>query len=289
MPFLFRAHAASHIGGRANNEDAYLINEELGLFIVADGMGGHEKGEVASWFTSTSLEAIIGALKHNRREDTLDETAPAIAAADNDDRLLEYAVMRINRRLHEQNEAAVTRFAGAADHADDGIGALLARRKRMGTTLVSLLIRGRYAWVTHIGDSRAYRIAADSIERLTRDHTWVEEKMRSGELTPEEARTHQKRNVIMRSVGFHEDVEADIERFTVHPPERFLLCTDGLSNIVPEKDLLELGRLPDVRSACDRMVALAVDRGGRDNVTAVLVEVSKGAKPESASSKEFTD
>lgn len=275
--YLLKAHAASDIGGRKNNEDAYLINEDMGLFIVADGMGGHDKGEVASWFTSQNLEGIVDVLKQGEMGETLDDITPHLKFVDDDD-LLVYAIMRINRRLYEENQKEVEKTTAPAGSAEAEFAALTARKKRMGTTLVSLLIRGRRAWLAHVGDSRAYRISSDSIQRLTHDHTWIAERIRKGEITPDEAKMHEKRNIITRSVGFKKDVEADIDVITIYSPERFLLCSDGLSNVVREKEMFELGRSADIREACERMVDLAVDRGGSDNITAVIVDVSKSTE-----------
>lgn len=288
--FSIRALGATDVGQRKNNEDAFLINEDLGLFIVADGMGGHDKGEVASWFTSENLEKIIAAHSTSDGNATLDPLPASGEEMDFDD-LLTYAVISINRRLFEQNEAESTGlFASKKD--DDGIGALLRKKSRMGTTLISLLIRENRVYITHVGDSRAYRICAGSIQRLTHDHSWVEEKIRSGEITPEEAKTHKKRNVITRSVGFKPEVEADIDVLTVYPPERYLLCSDGLSNVVSEDELLSLASIENMQEACGELIDLAKLNGGKDNITCVLIDFASPAIADSdghSELKEFTD
>lgn len=276
--YFLKAHAVSDVGGRKNNEDAHLIDEGMGLFIVADGMGGHDKGEVASWFTSESLERIVTTLKQGQRDETLDEVTDHIKLAGDDD-LLVYAVMRINRRLYVENEKELAKVSAPPGSAEAEFAALTAKRRRMGTTLISLLVRGGRAWLTHVGDSRAYRISNDSIQLLTYDHTRVAERIRSGEITSEQAKVREKRNIITRSVGFKRDVEADIDVLTIHPPERFLLCSDGLSNVVDEKNLLALARTPDISEACESMVELAKKLGGLDNITAMLVDIS--TRPES--------
>lgn len=253
--FRFRSAFASDVGGRVNNEDAFLIDEDLGLFIVADGIGGCDKGEVASWFASEHLAKIVkDALRPHASDDTMDEFLPS--QGDPED-LLQYAVLSANHRLYGLNEAGPPADA----------------KRKMGTTLVSLFFSGNKVFITHVGDSRAYRLAEGSIQLLTHDHSWVEERVREGLLTPEEARTHKKKNIITRSVGFKPEVEVDIDALTVYPRDRFLLCSDGLSNMLKENDILFLGKKTDLQAACNEMVELAKNRGGKDNITAILVEV----------------
>lgn len=264
------AAAYSDIGQRKNNEDAWLVDEKIGLFLVADGMGGHEKGEIASSFTVASLNKIISSLKKTKGHDTFDHDEPYLVRASRDD-LIKYAVFITNKKIYDDNEMAIANATKGYEWSE--IAVEIAKKKRMGTTLVSMLLHDKQAYITHIGDSRAYRIAQGSIERLTEDHSWVEEQVRLGKLTPEEASVHKKRNVITRSVGFKKDVDADIDVLQIKPPERFLLCSDGLSNIVDEGSLLRLGQMKDVRVACYEMVKLAKDRGGRDNITALMVDV----------------
>lgn len=280
--FRFRSSFASDVGGRADNEDAYLVDENLGLFIVADGMGGCDKGEVASWFASEHLATIIKKIRKQHVDTTLDEFSPDL---ERPEELLRYSVLSANHRLYKSNEELLKRGGEAA--ASD-------IRRKMGTTLVSLLFQGNKVYITHVGDSRAYRVAEGSIQMITRDHSWVEERVREGVLTPAEARTHEKRNIITRSVGFKAEVEADIDVLTVYPGDRFLLCSDGLSNVLKDNDLLFYGNQPDLQASCNEMVGLAKKRGGKDNITVVLVEVAVLKRPPETSEeseeglKEFT-
>lgn len=267
-----RSVAMSDIGARKNNEDAYLTDNDLGLFIVADGMGGHEKGEVASWFTSEQLRKIMDSSDIDCCEGTLrDDLDIDSCKASN---VIEYAVMTINKRLYDLNEKMAAKVAHPPGSYEAEMAALKAKKK-MGTTLVSLFVVGRNAYVVNIGDSRAYRIRNNKIERITQDHSWVEEQLRKGVLTPEEIERAGKKNVITRSVGFKNNVKADIAEVKLSSPERYLLCSDGLSNMVKEDELLEFGRDYEAREGCRRMIELAKDRGGRDNITAVLIEVSE--------------
>ncbi|MFA4973423.1 MAG: protein phosphatase 2C domain-containing protein [bacterium] len=275
-----RARAASDIGQRANNEDAFLVDEAAGVFIVADGMGGHDKGEVASWFTSESLDKIVRRTAPAGGDATL-EPISSDGMWDGVDpaRLMEFAVLIINKKLFDLNEKEIEKaFPGGGAGPDDEFQKRFKARHRMGTTLVSLLVRDGKIYIAHVGDSRAYRLADGRIELLTHDHTWVEDRIRSGELPPEAALTHEKRNVITRSVGFKEEVRADINVLSMKPPERFLLCSDGLSNVLGEADILDFGSMDDLQTACDRMVEAAKDRGGRDNITTLIVEVTESTE-----------
>jgi len=263
----FKARAASDIGMRGSNEDAYLVDEDLGLFVVADGMGGHDKGEVASWFTSENLGKIVRSLKSTARDDTLDDVLIDLKSASQDE-LIQYAVLIINRRLYEENEKVAAKSAVEAGSAEAEFAALAGNRKKMGTTLVSIFMRNGRAYISHIGDSRAYHIAGETVECLTRDHS-----------------NPTKRNVLTRSVGIKEGVVADITVLNLNPPERFLLCSDGLSNMVDNAMILSFAKKPDISSACFGLVNAAKERGGRDNITAILIDVF----PDSASFREDTD
>lgn len=262
------------VGQRKNNEDAFLINDTLGLFIVADGMGGHDQGEVASWYTSEGIERIISIAKGDSGHTTLDDGTPIAAELLSDDELIQYAVMVINRRLFEKNEE-ICKLNPANDGSAESIfSSLVAKKRRMGTTLVSLLVKGNRAYIAHVGDSRAYRIGGGKLSLLTTDHSLVAEMVRNGTLSPEQAINHEKKNVITRSVGFKPDVKTDIDALTLYPPERFLLCSDGLSGVLTEEEIFTLSSKQGLREACSSLVELAKKKGGRDNITCVLVEVT---------------
>jgi serine/threonine protein phosphatase PrpC len=295
----FNAYGLTDVGTRKKNDDAFLIDEDLGLFLVADGIGGHEKGEVASWFTVENLQKII-ASTGSARDGHM--TLEPIDDGDwTDDALLGYAVLVINKQLYDLGQ----KRAKASP---------MAAIRTMGTTLVSLLARGDRAYVTNIGDSRAYRIAQGQIKQLTQDHSWIEERVRSGELSreladqfaprnitiemrrkhrdgelsPEEEMLFKKKTTIMRSVGTKEEVEADITVLDIRAQERYLLCSDGLSNFVDEKDLLEFGQMNDLKKACEELVDLALVNGSKDNITVLLVDVRTAADKPSADEGHFT-
>lgn len=270
---ILRASAASDVGQRSGQEDAWLINEKLGLFIVADGIGGHDKGEVASRFTVENLDRRIESVEQDNaptEDERLELRQP------DDEELLELAVLSINKQLYMENEKELARLEAVTrlNSTGEALPAAVSRKKRMGTTLVSLLIRGKRAYITHIGDSRAYRIGGDTIQLLTQDHSWAGEQARSGDISHSGAASHTKRHVLTRSVGCASNVKADIDVLTLYPPERFLLCSDGLSNVVSEDEMLTLARHPDIDTVTSELVDLAKANGGRDNITAVLVDVA---------------
>jgi serine/threonine protein phosphatase PrpC len=235
---------------RLNNEDNYLINEELCLFVVCDGMGGHAGGEFASAIAVNTVEEVLSNL----------ETSPEIEAAREDGSVevmrerLRYAIRLAGKRIHEKARAE-PEYHG------------------MGTTCLVLLVDGGNAFVAHVGDSRGYLLRDGRIEQLTEDHSLVNERVRQGLLTPEQAKTHKLKNIITRSLGYTEDVEIDIQVRAVRRGDRFLLCSDGLSNLVEAAVLGETVRAHSPQEAARTLVRLACERGGDDNITAIVARV----------------
>lgn len=252
-----KACAATDIGQRPNNEDSFLINEKLGLFIVADGMGGHELGEYASWFASKKVERLIGMLDDLMSPAGTESIQPYSHVREGNepyDVYLRYAISVVHKEL--KKKAAKNKMERA-----------------MGTTLVSLLFRKNKVYIANIGDSRAYKISGGNLVQVTHDHSVVARRMRMGELTQEEAKTARGRNIITKCIGVKESAEADIYAMTLYPRERFLICTDGLSGVLDEKTISGLVAIRNVRKCCHSLVSAARDLGGRDNITAILVEV----------------
>ncbi len=241
---------------RSLNEDSVLAlelvrivqsqPEPLGLYAVADGMGGHSAGEVAS---STIVNSLT-----SRAVDDLSRTM--LSAIDPVDYLswLRGLVETANRALYDMRKEAGT---------------------DMGSTLVAAVVDGRQAYVAHVGDSRAYLISGGTIRRLTEDHSLVERLVATGQITAEQARTHEQRNVIYRTMGDKAKVEVEAAAFPVSPGDRLLLCSDGLSGMVDDPTLLSLIRAaPSLPAACEAMVAAANAAGGTDNISAVLIEIA---------------
>lgn len=237
---------------RTNNEDNYLINDELGLYVVCDGMGGHAGGEFASAIAVNTVEEVLASL----------ETTPEIEAAADDGPIevmrerLRYAVRLAGKRIHEK-------------------AAVEPEYKGMGTTCLALLVDGGNAYVAHVGDSRGYLVRDGRIEQLTEDHSLVNERIRAGLLTPEQARNHKLKNIITRSLGYTEEVEIDIQVRAVRRNDRFLLCSDGLSNLVDPAEMGEILRGSGPQEAARRLVHVACERGGDDNITAIVARVDE--------------
>src|SRR6266511_1002607 len=235
---------------RATNEDAFLADDALGLYVVADGMGGHAAGEVAS---QEAVETIHGMVKQGLRA-----LPKLIGPLDNDRaraacRLLEGAV-----------QAATYMVYALAELDRDKSG--------MGTTISALLTLGEYAVTAQVGDSRIYRIHEGLVTQITEDHTLFSWQLKQGLITPEQARHSPHRNVITRAVGNRDYVEVDTGLVMLSPGDRFLLCSDGLHGYLRE-DEISVVTLLGAEDAVRRFVDIANDRGGKDNITAILVEV----------------
>jgi len=230
----FEAGAATHVGKvRHNNEDNYLIHPRAGLWAVADGMGGHLSGEIASGIVVEELGAV---------------SPPASAAA-----LLascEAQLVAANGRLRE-----------------------LSRQHNgtIGTTVVVLLVHDRHYACVWSGDSRIYRIRAGAIEQVTVDHTEAQELIAAGSLTAAEARTWPRRNVITHAIGVADDPELEMVDGGLLPGDTFVLCSDGLTAHVDDNEILAAAAGAAPQEACDALVALTLDRGAVDNVTVVVV------------------
>ena len=232
---------------RDRNEDAFLIHDEMQLFVVADGMGGHVGGSLASTLAVTTIEQDVGA--HLLRLDEA-EADPVDHARQG----LRDAVRAAGRRIH------------AEASANPGW-------KGMGTTVVAVLLLDKNAYVAHVGDSRVYLLREGGIAQITDDHSLVAESVRDGLLTEEQAKRHRMRNVITRALGFHEDVEVDVQVHAVRKGDRFLLCSDGLSGKLDAEEMLAVLDAHELSEAARQLVGHACARGGEDNITAIVVEV----------------
>ncbi len=236
---------------RKHNEDAFARDDELGLYVVADGMGGHAAGEVAS---QESVDTVLGMVRRGRG--VLDE----LVAGSPDDQTLYRAV-----RLLESAVQAATYLVYAIAEQDP-------ERKGMGTTLSALLLAGPYAITAQVGDSRVYLVREGRALALTEDHTLVAWQVKQGLITPEEAERAPHRNVITRAVGSRDYVHVDTGVVRVGVGDAFVLCSDGLHGYLRDEEIppvVEMG--PEL--AVRKFIEMANARGGRDNVTAVVVEL----------------
>jgi protein phosphatase len=234
---------------RSHNEDNFLINEDLNLYVVADGMGGHNGGEYASAICVNTVEEIVESME-------LGDALPV----DDDDPVelvrekLRYALRLSGRRIYEK-AAESAEFHG------------------MGTTAVAMLIDRGNAFVAHVGDSRLYLVRDDRVEQVTEDHSFVARQVKAGVLTEEEAKSHRMRNVIYRSLGYQEDVEVDVQVLAVRRGDRFLLCSDGLSGHMEPHEIYDVLMQNSPQDAARRLIDVACERGGEDNITAVVAAV----------------
>ncbi|MFM7203468.1 MAG: Stp1/IreP family PP2C-type Ser/Thr phosphatase [Myxococcota bacterium] len=238
---------------RQNNEDNYLINDELNLYIVADGMGGHAGGEFASQIAVNTVEEVFTNL------DSVIPQGPASGELTQDAMIqekIEYAIRLAGRRIYEK----------ALEDPE---------YRGMGTTALGIYMSQDRMFISHVGDSRGYRIRKNSIEQLTEDHSLVNEQIKAGILSPEMAKTHRLKNIITRSLGYQEEVEVDTRIEVLEEGDTFLLCSDGLSNMVEEHEMLELVTRYHFQEAANRLIEAANERGGDDNITVVLARVER--------------
>ncbi len=247
---MLRFHARTDVGlKRKHNEDSLLAAEEFGVFVVADGVGGRKAGELASAITVNTFQSYAPQLK---------AAVDAFAADANRDtrngvlQLLDQAANAASRRVYE--------------------AATATGRQGMTTTLVAAVLGGGAAFVVHVGDSRAYLVRDGELRQLTEDHSMVNELIRTGAMTPDDAATSRYRNVITRAVGLYPTVRTDTLHVELLDGDRLLLCSDGLSDMVPAEKLLDLAAQPNLTRAVDELIQAALDRGGRDNVTVIAIE-----------------
>ena len=243
---------------RKENEDAFLILEEEGLLAVADGMGGHAHGEVASALAVQTLkDSFSPGKKRSRIEEAfaVSHSEGRIDRGESLDRyLLRTAIEEANLAIFEQarqNEAL----------------------RSMGTTVVGLYLHNGSAWVANVGDSRLYRMREGELVQLTEDHSLINEYIKLNLLTHEQAQAFPMKNIIVRALGLAEWVEVDTFEIDVAVGDRYLLCSDGLSDLVTDKRISAVLREDDPDEVAEHLVKAALDEGGLDNITVVLAGV----------------
>jgi len=225
---------------RALNEDSLCLSPETGFFAVADGMGGHRAGEVASKM----------ALQFIQRE--LDQR---LSRGERPEEALVDSIKGANTSIYEKSV-----------QNPDWAG--------MGTTITACLKLENEVLVGHVGDSRAYLLRGNGITRLTEDHSLVQEMVKNGGITEEQAFVHPQRNVLTRALGTGPLLEVDLYRVEVNPADLLLLCTDGLTGYLRQDELFDIaGNAPDLDTAVDRLLKKAIQSGGADNITIILVEL----------------
>jgi protein phosphatase len=236
---------------RSVNEDYYLVDPDGSFFVVADGMGGHGNGEVASRVAVQAMAKHLG-----DKAPTARPWSTSAARTDRNRARLLTAVRVANREVLAEVEKD---------------GALAG----MGATLVALLLDGESALIAHVGDSRAYRLRDGELEKLTEDHTWVHEQVSAGLLSEDEARLHPFRSVVTRAVGGAENVEVDVDRVDLQPGDLVLLCSDGLNAVLSDEEIAQhMARQLSLEELSLQLVESANEGGGPDNITVVLLKVA---------------
>lgn len=226
---------------RENQDYVYASEQPIGnlpnLFVVADGMGGHNAGDFAS---RCAVSVMVESVKKNMSFNPI--------------KIIRHAIETANEQVGIQAE-------------------LDPQKAGMGTTMVVVTIVGRYAYVANVGDSRLYVSDSHDIVQITRDHSWIAEMVRRGQISKEEARNHPDKNIITRAVGAGETINIDFFDVELEEDNRILMCSDGLSNMVREDTMQEiLCGSEDVQDSADKLVALANENGGSDNISVIIIE-----------------
>jgi serine/threonine protein phosphatase PrpC len=237
---------------RSHNEDSIAADASKGLVVLADGMGGYNAGEVASGMATTVITTELQHLLEHTPPYRLEPTTGKPCG----ERLLLEQIIKANTSIFQAAQSE-PQYSG------------------MGTTLVAAMFYDNRVSIAHIGDSRAYRLRGETLEQITRDHSLLQEQIDSGMITPEQARFSQNKNLVTRALGIDPTVEPEIHVYMTQPGDVYLLCSDGLNDMVSDEDIgMTLQTLSaNLRLAAQQLVQLANDNGGRDNVSVILVRV----------------
>lgn len=249
MPGLHHAGMTDVGCVRKHNEDNLLMAPDLGLFVVADGLGGHAAGEVASQIVVETIGRFVADTVEQERTWPVDY-----------DSTLSYNANRLRAAVTLSDKAIAEDIRSNPE------------RETMGSTVVALMVGEGKATLVHVGDSRAYLLDPEGIRQVTRDHSWVAEQVANGILTPSEARVHPFRNVITQALGNGGELEVEVQEMPLSDSERLLLCSDGLSGMVSDQQIWDIVRqAPSYQAAVESLIEAARAAGGEDNITAVLV------------------
>jgi PPM family protein phosphatase len=237
---------------RAHNEDSIAADAARGLVVLADGMGGYNAGEVASGMATT---VITTELQHSIEQTPPYQIEPTTGRP-HGEMLLRDQIAKANTSIYQAAQSQ-PQYSG------------------MGTTLVTAMFYDNKITIAHIGDSRAYRLRGEALEQLTRDHSLLQEQIDSGMITPEQAKFSQNKNLVTRALGIDPSVEPEIHAYDTRPGDVYLLCSDGLNDMVTDEDIgMTLQTLSsNLRLAAQQLVQMANDNGGRDNVSVILVRI----------------
>lgn len=243
----------THVGmKRTHNEDSLRICRDQDLFIVADGMGGHASGEVAS---QLSVETLAEFYRATSEDDEITWPFKLDKGIGFQESRITTGVKLSNRRVYEN---------ACRD----------AKLKGMGTTLVTLYMHGGKAYIGHVGDSRVYRFRQGKLKQITEDHSLLNDYIKIKKLTPEEIEAFPHKNVIVRALGMKENVQVDVHAEDMQPNDIFLLCSDGLSGMINDDEMEGLLRehSSNLEGCCGKLIEVANHNGGTDNITVILAE-----------------
>lgn len=235
---------------RSHNEDSIAADPAKGVVVLADGMGGYNAGEVASGIATT---VITAELQRAMEAETPGEGKPDSALAQ---RLLAEQIAKANGQIFQEAQSQ-PQYAG------------------MGTTLVAAIFHDNKVTVAHIGDSRMYRLRGEQLEQITRDHSLLQEQIDSGMITAEQAKFSQNKNLVTRALGIDPTVDPEIQSFDAYAGDIYLLCSDGLNDMVSDEDIAMTVQTlsANLRLAAQQLVQMANDNGGRDNISVILVRI----------------
>lgn len=271
MSFTWTFGARTHLGlVRTANEDAWFADPDAGAFGVADGMGGHAAGEVAARMAVEEIARRVGG--HPGAETVRgrgNEAGHPGEARSGDVEVRPGHADEALRLLEEGIDAANRAILAEAERDP--------QKRGMGTTVTALLLLPEGAWALgHVGDSRGYLLRGGTLRRLTEDHTYVQRMVNQGRLTDEQARLHPRSSVLTRALGIEPQVEVDRRAGPLSPGDRFLLCSDGLTGMLPERELARrLREAPDPERAAEILLTAALEGGGSDNITVLVVDVAQ--------------
>ena len=254
MDLTIKAHGKTDVGQvRSTNQDSFLLDEKERLYIVADGMGGHAGGEIASKLCVDKISEFLGDYDKLFKADK-DRTHPDARIS--------------NTMVNAINHASTKIYEKALENPS---------LRGMGTTATVCKVIAGQAYIAHVGDSRAYLIRCGYIYQVTHDHSLVSEQVRAGILTKEEAELHHLRNVITRSVGYQEEEDVDTTAIALEDGDLLVMCSDGLHGPVTDKEISQL-TCDSNTEAVEKLIDLANERGGDDNITVVIINVKVSGK-----------
>lgn len=233
---------------REQNEDSFIIEPEEGIFIVADGMGGHRGGKLASTITTEDLSVLIETALHRLRSDNPRSIK----------RILTENILEQNRQLSMEAESE-------------------SGQKEMGTTVAVTIIRDARAYIANLGDSRIYRFRNNKIKQVSKDHSVVSELLRKGKINEDQAENHEARGQITHYIGMEERADPHIRSFALKKNDRLLLCTDGLTDMLNDNKINKIQKTAtDPQFACQKLVKAANNAGGHDNITVIIIDWQRG-------------